>query len=131
MLNTEAFNTEAFLFIYYVGYGFVIFLLWMCVTDPSGRAVGPRRRRRLHRLALGLAAAGVIHPVLALAGRDIGQQLGRAEGLPDPEAARTVRLTNWGLALGLSTLALVVISQLGAFEAVPVFRQIREGLPYE
>lgn len=123
-------NTEAFLLIYYVGYGFVIFLGWMCVTDPTGRAVDARRRRGLHRLALGLAVAGVIHPVFALAGRDIGRQLGLTDGLPDPQAAQTVQLASLGLAVGLSLLAAVIVSQLAPFEDVPVFRQIREGLPY-
>ena len=123
-------TTATFLFIYYVGCGYVIVLLWMCVTDPSGRAVEPAVRRRLHRLAVGLAVAGVLHPVLALAGRDVGEQLRRADGPPDPRAHRTVRLTNWGLAVALGVLGTVVVSQLGPFEDAPVLRQVSEALPY-
>lgn len=124
-------NTGTFLFLYYFGYGFVIWLLWMCVADPSGRAVDPVVRRRLHRLARALAVGGVLHPAFALAGRDIGVQLGRAEGPPDSRVDRTLQLTNCGVVIAVGVLVVVVLSQLAPFEDVPVFRQIREGLPYD
>ena len=123
-------NTETFLFIYYIGGGYVIVLLWMCVSDPSGRPVGPAVRRRLHLLAGALAVVGALHPVLALAGRDIAQQLRGADGPPDPRAHRTLRLTSWGFAVALGVLVLVIVSQLRPFEDAPGFRQIREALPY-
>lgn len=121
-------TTETFLFIYYLGCGFVIFLGWMCVADP--RTVSLGRRRGLRRLAVGLAVAGVLHPVLALAGRDIGVQLRLAEPT-DPEAVRTVRIADRGVAAALVVLAAVLLSQLGPLEGVPLLRHIRAGLPYD
>lgn len=123
-------TTTTFLFIYYIGCGYVIVLLWMCVGDPSSRPVGPAVRRRLHLLAATLAVVGVLHPVLALAGRDIGEQLRRADGPPDPRAHRTVRLTNWALGVALCVFLTVIVSQLGPFEDAPVFQQVSDALPY-
>lgn len=123
-------NTGTFLALYYLGYGFVIALGWLCIPDPSGRAIDPEGRNRLHRLAIGLALVGVIHPVLALAGRDVAVQLSRSEGPFDPRASTTVRVTSWGLWVALGLALLVVASQLGPFDGVPVFREIRAGLPF-
>lgn len=123
-------STETFLALYYLGYGFVIFLGWACIVDASGAPGEPSRRDRLHRLAVGLAIVGVLHPAFALAGRDIAVQLGRSDGLSDPNAARTLRATNWGLALGVAVAALIITSQVDSFEDAPGFRRIRTGLPF-
>lgn len=64
-------NTGTFLLLHSLGYGFVLALGWLCIPDPSGAALGPAVRNRLHQLATGLGLVGVIHPVLSLAGRDV------------------------------------------------------------
>lgn len=123
-------GTETALALYYVGFGFVIFLGWAAIADELNRTVEPVRRNKLYRLAVGLALAGVLHPGFALAGRDIAVQLGRVDGPPDPGGDRTIRVANWGVVVALSLVALVLASHLGRFEDVPVFRQIRAGLPF-
>ena len=122
-------STETFLAVYYIGFGFVIFLGWACVTDTSGSPPDHGRRNRLHRLAVGLAILGVLHPALALAGRDIAAEMGRSD-LSDPRAPRTLLVTNWGLALAVAVAALIIASQITALEDAPVVRQIRTGLPF-
>lgn len=123
-------STETFLAVYYLGYGFVIFLGWACLADTSDGPGGPNRRDRLHRLARSLVVVGVLHPAAALAARDIAAQLTRPEGPHDPRVSRTIRATNGGLALALAVAAVVVTSQLGPFEDAPVFRQVGAGLPF-
>ena len=123
-------NTASFLLLYYFGYGFVLALGWLCIPDPSSRAQDPEGRNHLHQLARGLAVVGVIHPVLALAGRDVAVRLSRSDGPFDPRAPQTVRVTRWGLWVALGVTLLVVASQLGPFDGVPVLRQIRAGLPF-
>lgn len=123
-------STETFLVLYYLGYGFVIFLGWACIVDASGAPSEPSRRIWLHRLAVGLAIVGVLHPALALAGRDIAVELGRSDGLSDPKAPRTLRVTNWALAFGVAGAVLIIASQLDPLEDAPIFRQIRTGLPF-
>ena len=124
-------STETFLAVYYLGCGFVIFLLWGCVSDEADRAVEPAHRRRLHRLATASAVVGVLHPALALAGRDLAGQLGRADGPHDPRAAGTLRVTTWALAVAAGLAGLVVVSQIEPFDEVPLLRRIATGLPYE
>lgn len=123
-------STETFLAFYYFGYGFVIFLGWACVTDTSGPPADLAQRTRLHRLAAGLAILGVLHPALALAGRDIAAELGRGDGLSDPRAPLTLRVTNWGLLLAVAVAALIIASQIATLEDAPILRQIRTGLPF-
>ena len=123
-------GTATFLAFYYLGFGFLAFLGWACITDSSGRPVGPVPRRRLRRLSIALALVGVLHPALALAGRDLAAQLRDIDGPPDPNAAWTVRITGWAVVAALGLAALVVLSQLGPFEAVPGLQQIRAALPY-
>lgn len=123
-------STETFLAFYYFGFGFVIFLGWACVTDTSGSPADPARRNRLHRLAAGLAILGVLHPALALAGRDIAAEMGRSDGLPDPRAPRTLRVTNSGLVVAVAVATLIIASQIATLEDAPVLRQIRTELPF-
>lgn len=123
-------NTESFVALYYLGFGFVIFLGWACIPDASDGRVDSVRRNRLHSLAVGLAVVGVVHPAFALAGRDVAAQLSRPDGPHDPGAPGTVRVTTSGLAVALSVAAIVIASQLGPFEDAPVLRQIRTGLPF-
>ena len=123
-------NTETFLFLYYLGLGFMLFLGWMCLAEPFERAADPERRRSLRRVAVGLAVAGVLHPVLALAARDLSRQLQPFEGPADPEIAGTVRLTNRALAAALTLLTVVFLSQLTPLAEAPGLRQIGEVLPY-
>lgn len=96
--------------IYYLGFGFVIFLGWACIALEPLASPGADRRRRLHRLAVALSVAGVLHPALALAGRDIAAQLGRADGPHDPRARRTLLVTSSALAIALVLFAAVVTS---------------------
>ena len=123
-------NTETFLFLYYLGLGFVLFLGWMCLAEPFERAADAERRRALRRVAVGLAVAGVLHPVLALAARDLSGQLQPFEGPADPETTRTVRLTTQALIVALLLLTVVFLSQLTPLADVPGLRQIGEVLPY-
>lgn len=123
-------NTEIFVAVYYLGFGFLIFLGWMCILDASGPPVDQVRRNRLHRLAVGLATVGLVHPAFALAGRDLAAQLGRVDGPYNPKAASTLRITTWGLAVALTVAVLVVAAQLGPLGDAPVFRQIRSALPF-
>lgn len=123
-------TTETFLALYYLGFGFVIFLLWAVIAQEADDALAPSRRRRLHQLAFGLATVGVLHPGLALAGRDLAVQLGRADRPHDARAAGTLRLTSGCLGVGLGLAALVAASHLGPLEDVPILRQLRRGLPF-
>ena len=120
-------SQEAFLTIYYLGYGFVIFLAWVCITGTPNRPADHHRRRVLQRLA---AVAGVLHPALALTGRDIAAQLAATDGQPDPNADRITGLTNLGLAVSLVLAALVIASHFRTFEDVAVFGHIRDRLPF-
>ena len=121
-------GTATVLAFYYLGFGFVAFLGWACVTDSSGRALGPVRAKRLHRLARGLAVVGLLHPALALAGRDLATQLRDADGPPDPRARTTVRLTGWATVVAVGLAALVVLGQLGTFETLPGLGRIGAAL---
>ena len=116
-------STETFLAFYYLGFGFVIFLGWACLTEITDAV-------RIRRLAVALALAGVLHPALALAGRDLAGQPGRAGAYPDAGALATVRTTTWALVVALGVAALVVASQLGPLENLPILRQVRSGLPF-
>ena len=123
-------GTATFLAFYYLGFGFLAFLGWACITDSSGRPAAPLHRKRLRRLSVGLALVGILHPALALAGRDLAAQLRDTDGPPDPDAGRTLRITGWAVVAAVGLAVLVVLSQLGPFEAVPGIRQIRAALPY-
>lgn len=123
-------GTEAFLVLYYLGCSFVVFLVWACVCDAPSEAVHPVQHRRVHRLAVGLAVAGLLHPAVALAGRDLARQMGPA-GVPhDLATRRTIQVTTWFLALALVLAAVVVLSQVGPLRDLPILRQIAAGLPY-
>lgn len=101
-----------FLAFSYLGFGFVAFLGWACVTDSSGRALDAARTTRLRRLAIGLAVVGLLHPALALAGRDLATQLRDRDGPPDPRARRTVLLTGWATVVALGLATVVVLGQV-------------------
>ena len=123
-------GTETYLALFYLGFGFVIFLGWAAIADELNKSLEPSSRARLRRLAVALAVGGVVHPALALAGRDIAGQLGRTDGPRDPLAERTIRIANWGVVAALGITALVISSHLKQFEDLPVLREVRTGSPF-
>lgn len=123
-------TTETFLALYYLGYGFVIFLGWACLTDSSSGPLTSARTRRLRRGVIGLAVLGVVHPAFALAGRDLASQLGRPDGPPPPGAAVTELVSTWGVAVSCTLAAGVIASRLSVFDEAPFLRQVGAGLPF-
>jgi hypothetical protein len=123
-------GTQANLALYYLGFGFVIVLGWAAIADELNKTLEPAARTRMHRLAVGLALAGLVHPAFALAGRDIAGQLGRADGPIDPMAGRAVKITTWGVVAAMCVVAVVIASHLGRFDDAPILQDIRDGLPF-
>jgi hypothetical protein len=123
-------GTDALLAVYYLGFGFLIILAWMAIAHMLNETLTAARRTMFHRLALGLAAAGVLHPAFALTGRDIAVQLGRDDGPADPAADRTMRVANVGVAASFCVVIPVLASHLARFEDVPVLQALREWLPF-
>jgi hypothetical protein len=107
-------GTELSLTLYYAGLGFVVFLLWATVAGEPGRTTAPARRGRLHRLAIGMAVAGLLHPGLAIAARDLAVQLGRTEGVHDPRVPATMRLTTAALCISMAVSAALISMVIAA-----------------
>jgi hypothetical protein len=123
-------GTETSLALFYLGFGFVILLGWAAIADELNKSLTLPARLRFRRLALALAAAGVVHPAFALAGRDVAAQLARADGPIDPGADRIVHITTWAVGVAVGVAALIIASHLKQFDDVPIMRSIRNWLPF-
>ena len=62
------------LLVYYLGFGFVVFLGW-ATFHPDRQLEEPQARRYLRRATIA-AVVGIIHPAVPLAARDIIGQVG-------------------------------------------------------
>lgn len=96
---------------YYLGGGFVILLGWVaCLPDRQLDRAGARRYLRWSTVA---AVAGLLHPALALAARDIAGQVGidlpDDDRLADRHAHTTTVVNVLALLSALPALALLAL----------------------
>jgi hypothetical protein len=98
------------LLMYYLGFGFVILLGW-AVAHPD-RALDSDVARRGLRSATLAAVAGILHPALALAARDIVAQIGQE--LPAEPSLATTHRRATATANACTVLSLVPVAVIVA-----------------
>jgi hypothetical protein len=90
---------------YYLGFGFVVLLAWVVATPD--RQLDETAARRYLRWTTIAAVAGVVHPAVALASRDIVGQVG-IELPDDPRLRRSHQRTT------------TIVNTLTVLSALPV-----------
>ncbi len=92
-------STQVLLVIYYLGFGYAIFLGWAGIAfEVLLNARSEEKRARLRRIGRALLVIGVAHPALAFTGRDVVRQL-RTDH--DDEPVRPTRAADALAALSL------------------------------
>ncbi|HKE76987.1 MAG TPA: hypothetical protein VKB57_25420 [Acidimicrobiales bacterium] len=105
-------GTTELLLTYYLGVGFVVVLAWAAL-QPS-RRVDDRAAGRYFRWSTVVAAAGLLHPAVPLAARDIVGQV--ALDIPDDNA--TLQRMHRRAASATNALTIVSLFPLVALGAI-------------
>ncbi|MGQ0617800.1 MAG: hypothetical protein ACT4PW_12555 [Acidimicrobiia bacterium] len=101
------------LLLFYLGFGYVVLFGWAALAADVLYAPTPEARRRPERIGRLLVLAGLAHPALVLAGRDIIRQARQADAGPEdgPASATATGKVDAALAASL-TVAGVVLALL-------------------
>jgi uncharacterized membrane protein YbhN (UPF0104 family) len=119
-------GTDALLALYYLGFGFAVFLCWAIVADRLNDDLDQPLRDRLTRRAGAVAVLGIFHPAVSLAARDILKQVGEEGELP--AVARVVDAMS---VVGVIAAVAVIAAHMARFHDAPGLQSLRSMLPFE
>ncbi|MGH9138839.1 MAG: hypothetical protein ACRD0G_17650 [Acidimicrobiales bacterium] len=122
-------GTGARLVLFYLGYGYLVFLGWAAVISTTDRSHQPIDGTRVRRRATAAAAVGLLHPAFAFAVWDIARTVGRR--VPDGGSESTDRRCLVAACASVAIAALVIMSHLHQFQDTPVLSGVREALWFD
>jgi hypothetical protein len=125
-------STTASLALYYMGFGFVVFLAWVIAADRLNDDLDAPRRDRFARQARAVALLGILHPALGFAARDVVRQVDvQATDAERGDIARLARVIDAALVVGVAIAIAVVAAHMPQFHDAPGMQGLRSALPFE